>query len=79
MVCAVRKHQDTAPGMGKGRLSHMKARADSGDPRQQGQGYRVLRLLGIQAPLGVLEELRTEWRPSGWVQGMREFGEGELQ
>lgn len=34
---------------------------------QWGQGHLVLRLLGTQALLGALEELRTEWKPVDWI------------
>ena len=35
------------------------------------QGHMFFRLLGTQAPLGAtlgaMEELKMEWRPTGWI------------
>ena len=45
---------------------------------QRGGGCLVLRLLGTQALLGVVEELRMEWVSEGWGQYLARSWQGSF-
>lgn len=63
-----RETQRHRSGVEKFNLRYGEVRAGWGPPSlQQGQECGVLRLLDMQAQLGVVEELRTKLGPLGWV------------
>lgn len=67
-VLGCREARGMASGVGKHSLRHGKARVGwESLGLQRGWGRGVLRLLDIQAPLEVTEELRMESGPKGWV------------
>ena len=64
---AMGSHGTSLRGLGENSLRSLVQVELTPGSLQGGQDHLVLRLLDTQALLDVLEELRMEWGPTGWI------------